>query len=243
MVHREVGTKGHRQRSKKCAIVQSNYIPWKGYFDMIGMVDEFILFDDVQYTRRDWRNRNRIKTPEGIQWLTIPVNVKGQYHQLIKDTTVNDTKWNERHWGTIKRAYTKAPFFHDVMSFFEELYLDCRETYLSEINALFLRAICNVLDITTKITKSSDYDLIQGKSERLIHVCGQAGAMIYLSGPAAKTYMDEDLFAREGITVQYMDYCGYPEYPQLYPPFEHSVSIIDLILNAGPDARKFMKSF
>jgi hypothetical protein len=231
------------ERKKMCAIVQSNYIPWKGYFDMIGMVDEFILFDDVQYTRRDWRNRNWIKTPEGIQWLTIPVNVKGRYDQLIKDTKVSDANWNKRHWETIKRAYTKARFFHDFMSFFEELYLDCRETYLSEINALFLRAICNILNITTKITKSSDYDLIQGKSERLAYLCFQAGATIYLSGPTAKTYMDEDLFVREGIMVQYMDYAGYPEYHQLYPPFEHSVSIIDLILNAGPDARKFMKSF
>ena len=229
--------------SKKAAIVQSNYIPWKGYFDLINCVDECILYDDMQYTKRDWRNRNRIKTPNGLLWLTIPVIVKERFFQKIKDTVISDRKWNRKHWKTIVANYSKAAHFTDYRDLFEELYLKSNESYLSEINFKFITAICAVLEIDTIITRSMDYHLCEGKTERLVDLCRQAGAEEYILGPAAKDYIDEELFRREGITLRYMDYSGYPEYLQLYGQFEHSVSIIDLIFNEGADAPHYMKSF
>ena len=229
--------------SKTVAILQSNYIPWKGYFDMINLVDEFILFDDMQYTRRDWRNRNRIKTPQGPAWLTIPVEVKGRYFQAIKDTVVSDPAWAATHWKSLVHNYSRAPFFRQFSETIEELYISCTETSLSRINHRFLTAICGLLGIETSITWSMDYRLAEGKTERLVDLCVQAKATSYLSGPAARDYIDPALFERAGIELQYADYSGYPEYPQLFPPFEHSVTVLDLLFNTGPDAPRFMKSF
>ena len=229
--------------TKKVAILQSNYIPWKGYFDLINAVDEFILFDDMQYTRRDWRNRNLIKTAAGPKWLTIPVAVKGNYFQKIKDTTVTDPRWAGKHWKSIVNNYSKARCFELYRELFEGLYLGLDERFLSRINYLFISAICRILGISTRISWSDDYILAEGKTERLISLCRQSGATTYLSGPAARDYIDETLFEDAHIELQYMDYSSYQEYSQLSPPFEHRVSIIDLIFNEGPEATKYMKSF
>jgi len=228
---------------KTVAILQSNYIPWRGYFDLMNLVDEFILFDDMQYTRRDWRNRNVIKSPAGLKWLTIPVEVKGRYLQSIKDTIISDRAWNERHWKTLVHGYGKAKYFDAYRERLEDLYLNATETHLSAINHRFIRFVCELLNIKTTITWSMDYLLTGDKTERLVNLCEQAGAGEYLSGPAARAYLDETAFTRRGIGVSYMDYSGYPEYRQLYPPFAPNVSILDLILNEGPDATRFMKSF
>jgi len=225
------------------AIVQSNYIPWKGYFDLINLVDEFILFDDMQYTRRDWRNRNLIKTRAGLKWLTIPVAVKGNFFQKIKDTRVSDPGWGRTHWESIVHNYSKANHFAAFREVFESLYLGSQESFLSQINYAFLTAICKILGIETQITWSDDYESVEGKTERLVNICKQAGATTYISGPAARDYIDESLFNNADISLEYMDYSAYPEYRQLFPPFEHGVSVIDLIFNEGPDAPKFMKSF
>jgi len=229
--------------SKKVAILQSNYIPWRGYFDIINMVDEFILFDDMQYTRRDWRNRNRIKTTNRSRWITIPVEVKGKYFQKIKDTKVSNAEWNRKHWDYIVHSYSRSKYFGEYREQFQELYLGCSEKYLSRINHRFLVAFCKLLGIATKITWSMDYRLAEGKTERLVDLCKQVGAGEYISGPSAKGYIGEHMFKKEGIKLSYMDYSGYPEYNQLYPPFDHVVSIIDLIFNEGPNANKYMKSF
>jgi hypothetical protein len=228
---------------KKVAVVQSNYIPWKGYFDLINLVDEFILYDDMQYTRRDWRNRNIIKTPRGPIWLTIPVEVKGKYFQKIKDTTISDPNWGKTHWTTIVHNYSKAKYFAMHREVFENLYLSSEERFLSRVNYLFLTAICEILDIKTKISWSMDYNPGSGKTERLVDLSKQASATEYVSGPRAKDYLQEELFTNEGISLRYIDYSSYPEYKQLSSPFEHQVSIIDLIFNEGPEATKYMKSF
>lgn len=236
----------HREKirpSKKVAIVQSNYIPWKGYFDLINSVEEFILFDDMQYTRRDWRNRNKIKTSQGVTWLTIPVVVKGRYLQKIKDTVISDPSWMKTHWQTVVHSYAKARYFKEYREFFQELYLGCLEPSLSKINYRFLTAICEILGITTKLSWSMDYTLAHDKTERLIDLCKQADATEYVSGPTAKGYIQEELFAGENILLSYMDYGNYPVYEQLHGPFEHAVSVVDLLLNEGPHATKFMKSF
>ncbi|MBL50694.1 MAG: hypothetical protein CMG57_01895 [Candidatus Marinimicrobia bacterium] len=229
---------------KKVAIVQSNYIPWKGYFDIINMADEFIFYDDCQFTKRDWRNRNKIKTSNGLEWLTIPVEVKGKYHQKIKDTIISDINWPKKHWAKIKYNYAKTESFKDYKSQFEELYLGCTEKYLSDINYRFITAINELLGITTKIKWSMDYDInVNGSTEKLIHIYNQTSANTYLSGPIAKEYMDIELFEKKGISIEWMNYTKYQKYNQLYPPFKHNVSIIDLIFNTGKSAKNYMKSF
>ncbi len=228
---------------KTIAITQSNYIPWKGYFDVIHSVDELVLYDDVQFTKGDWRNRNRIKTQGGLKWLTVPVEVKGKYTQKIMDTRISDPRWARKHWEAIRHSYSKAEFFKDYRELFEELYLTCNEEFLSRVNLRFLEAVNQVLDIKTAIRWSSDFKLPEGKNERLISICREAGATKYISGPAAKEYLDESVFRQEGIEVEWMDYSNYPEYRQLFPPFEHGVSVLDLLFNEGSDAKTFMKSF
>jgi hypothetical protein len=225
------------------AIVQSNYIPWKGYFDIINQVDEFILYDDRQYTRRDWRNRNLIKTPNGLLWLTIPVRVKGRYEQRIDETTISDPEWAQRHWKSISHAYASAPYFDHLRDEFAALYAASIEEHLSAVNKRFLEAICRMLGIRTRLSWSSDYNAVGDRTERLVSLCRLAGAQEYLSGPAARSYIDEERFQEAGIALSYIYYSGYPEYPQLHGAFEHGVSIIDLLFNVGPDAPRFMTSF
>ena len=231
------------ERPRTAAIVQSSYIPWKGYFDLINAADAFTVYDDVQYTRRDWRNRNKIKTRTGVQWLTIPVETKGNYETPIRDIRVSDPTWPRRHFESIRHNYVRAPYFAQYESFLADLYLSAMPVYLTEINVRFLSAVCALLGITTSITMSDLGDSVSGRNERLISLCHRVGAQRYLSGPAAREYLDEDLFAGEGIHVVYADYSDYPEYPQRFAPFDHHVSIIDLILNVGPDAPRLMKSF
>ncbi len=228
---------------KKIAILQSNYIPWKGYFDMINMVDEFILYDDMQYTRRDWRNRNKIQTSTGLKWLSIPVEVKGKYFQKINETKISDTRWKKKHWNSISQNYSKTKYFKNYKDIFEDLYLNCHEEFLSQINYKFIKTINKILGIKTKIRWSSEFKLVDGQTEKLLDICKQCNADIYVSGPAAKNYFDEELASKENIKIEWMDYSGYKEYNQLFAPFEHGVTIIDLILNKGDNAQSYMKSF
>ncbi len=227
---------------KKIAIVQSNYIPWKGYFDMINMVDEFILYDEVQYTKNDWRNRNRIKTFQGIIWLTIPVR-QLKLKQKINETKVINDKWRKKHWNTLSQSYAKSPYFKDYKDIFEALYLNDNEMYLSKINYQFITTICNILGINTKIRWSNEFTVKGDKTERLLEICNQCNANTYLSGPAAKNYFNEALAEERNINVEWMDYNGYEEYHQLHSPFENNVTILDLIFNEGKNAQKYMKSF
>lgn len=228
---------------KKIAILQSNYIPWKGYFDLINMVDEFVLYDDMQYTRRDWRNRNKIKTPQGLKWLTIPVDVKGKYFQKINETQISELDWAVKHWQTIKQFYGKAPYFKQYKDVFESFYFNTTETSLSKVNFNLIQIVNEILGINTKLRCSSEFDLVEGQTEKLLGICQQAGAGVYLSGPAAKDYFDESLAEKMNIQVEWMDYSDYPEYSQLHSPFEHGVTVLDLIFNEGLNANNFMKSF
>jgi hypothetical protein len=228
---------------KKLAAVQSSYIPWKGYFDLMHAVDEFVLFDNVQYTRRDWRSRNRIKTREGLRWLTVPVCAKGNYLAPIKSITVSEADWAERHWKTLVGAYGRAACFRQYEERFANAYLDLHETSLSGINRRLIERVAGALGITTRLSWSMDYELVPGKNERLLALCRQAGADVYVSGPSARHYIDEELFRREGVAVEFFDYSGYPEYPQLHPPFEHQVSVLDLLFNTGADAPRHMLTF
>ncbi|WP_417539705.1 WbqC family protein [Marinobacter sp.] len=227
---------------KKIAILQSSYIPWKGYFDLINMVDEFVIFDTAQYTKNDWRNRNRIKSNNGVQWVSIPCSQKSLSQRII-DTKITDPRWARKHWQTILQNYSKAPYFKHYREVFENFYRGEIDDFLSNVNFSLISIVNDVLGIKTKITSSNEYDLLEGQTEKLLGICEQAGADVYLSGPSAKDYFDTDLAEAKGIQVEWMDYSGYPEYRQLHEPFEHGVTILDLIFNEGPNAQKYMKSF
>ena len=223
-------------------ITQSNYIPWKGYFDMINMVDVFVIYDEVQYTKNDWRNRNLIKTKQGNQWLTIPCK-QTNLNQSIDETIVSMHNWSKKHWQTIRTVYGKAPFFKLYNAQFEELYLNINTIYLSEINYQLIKLINAILGIETELVYSKELNAQGDKTERLVDICKKLNADTYLSGPAAKCYLNESVFNKAEVNVEWMDYTNYPDYPQLNQPFEHGVSILDLLFNTGEEATKYMKSF
>jgi hypothetical protein len=232
---------------RRVAIVQSNYMPWKGYFDLIAWVDAFVFLDDVQYTHRDWRNRNRIKTADGLKWLSVPV-VHDRSSRICEVTIATDQgNWTRKHLGTIEHAYKQAPFAAAVLPWLSGLYDELAAcTHLSDANSVSVRSICQRLGIGTRITTSTDYFTLEqlggfDPTTRLLELCKAAGATSYLSGPAARAYMDTSIFDNAGIAVEWMDYDGYPEYQQLHGPFEHGVSILDLLLMAGPEATSLMK--
>ncbi len=232
------------KKVNKVAILQSSYIPWKGYFDQINSVETFVLYDCVQYTRRDWRNRNKIKTPHGLHWLSIPVDAKGKFLQSIAETEISDKSWAKEHFLSLKHHYARAPFFNDYAKELQEMYAEAGEmNRLSPVNHLFLSRICKWLGINTPLRWADEFVLEEGKSERLLGICKQLNADVYISGPAARDYLDESIFNAEGMKVEWADYSGYPEYKQIHPPFEHAVTVLDLLFNEGPDAPKYMKSF
>jgi WbqC-like protein family len=227
---------------KRVAIVQSNYVPWRGYFDLIDSVDEFILLDDAQYTRRDWRNRNKIKTAQGSRWLTIAVQVSGRYTQSIYDTCVAEADWPERHWDLLRQQYAAAPRFGELSDFVAELYATVPGPRLTQVNRHFLERIAAYLGIETPVTLSLDYEAHGAKTERLLDLCVKADATEYVSGPAARAYLEEARFLERGISVSWFDYGPYAEYAQLHPPFDPHVSILDLLLCAGAESASLFRS-
>lgn len=228
---------------KKVAILQSNYIPWKGYFDMINMVDLFIFYDDVQYTTRDWRNRNKIKTPNGPRWITIPCGA--DRNRLICEVELTDSEWQRQHWSMIENNYRKTHFFHQYKTFFKDVYLGRTWKTLSELNQVLIKTISiDFLNIgSTVFDDSRNYVLTKRKANRILELLEKVQATEYLSGPAGKDYLTDEAFQARNIKLTWMDYSRYPEHPQLYPPFEHNVSIIDLLFNVGDAAPHYMKSF
>lgn len=222
---------------KTVVILQSSYIPWKGYFDLMHDADEFILFDDRQYTRRDWRNRNQVQTENGLQWLTIPVVVKGKYEQRIDETAIADRAWAVSHWRRLVQLYRRAPHFETYATQIEALYLAAAsEPMLSSVNRLFLEGIGTLLGLTTHFTWSSELPAIEGKTERLVALCQATAASRYVSGPSARDYICADMFEHAGIELVFKSYEGYPEYPQQFTPFSHGVTVLDLLFYVGPDA-------
>lgn len=219
--------------TKTVFISQSNYIPWIGYFDAIRKADEFILYDEMQYTKRDWRNRNKIKTETGLKWLSIPVEVKGRFHQKINQVRISDSNWNKRHWDTIRHYYRSASYFQEYSDRIKEIYMSIDSDMLSVVNRIFIQAINEMLGIETTITRCEDYGLIEGKTARLVDLCEKVGATRYITGRSAADYLDETMFSDAGIGIQYLDYASLPVYQQLHGGFVQQVSIIDYIFNTG----------
>ena len=222
----------------KVGIIQSNFLPWRGYFDFIREVDLFIIHDDLQYTKGDWRNRNKIKTPRGAEWITVPVHYH-QTSQLIEETTIDNSKpWARSMLNRIRDSYRKAPYFEPFFSELSDLLLEPAAS-ISGLNLRLIRWVCSQLEIETPITFSRQYHPQGAKTERLIGILKQVEATAYLSGPAAQAYLELELFERAGIRLEYKMY-DYPEYEQLYPPFEPAVSMIDLLFMVGKDAISFL---
>ena len=224
----------------KVGIIQSSYIPWRGYFDFIDEVDLFIFLDDTQYTRRDWRNRNRIKTKDGTMWLSVPVNVKDR-DALINEVRIDHAQpWANQHTKSLQRCYAKAPYFEQ---YYPELFAlpQSRPTLLSDLNIALIRWITKQLGINTPLLISADLQAHGSKTGRLIDLLKKVEADCYVSGPAAKGYLDVEMFRKNRIRLEYKSY-DYPPYPQLWGDFIGNVSVLDLLFNVGSDARDFLKS-
>jgi hypothetical protein len=232
------------ERGKSIAILQSNYIPWKGYFDLIAAVDEFLIFDELQYTRRDWRNRNKIIVQGTVKWLTIPVRTKGHFFRPIEEIEIDGHDWAEQHWKTITHAYRRAPYFLDYHAVLEATYQRAASLVrLTEINELFLRTIIDLLGIKTSIARANVVPrTTQLPTDRLVEICLGRHATEYVSGPAARVYIEAEKFNKARIALSYADYSGYPVYEQHAPFFEHGVSILDLLMRCGPAAEGHLKS-
>ena len=221
---------------KKIAVLQSNYIPWKGYFDIIHDADEFIFYDEVQFTKNDWRNRNKILTPQGEVWLSVPVGMN-KIHRQILDVCMTNSIWQKKHFKTLEMAYHKAPFWKRYEEFLRFVYLERQWTYLYELNRFLIEHISrDFLGITTKFTDSRDYPTHGAKHEKLLSLVQAAQTDVYISGPAAKDYIVAEDYARAGIELVWKDYSGYPPYSQRGENFTHYVSILDLLFNVGDAA-------
>jgi hypothetical protein len=225
----------------RALVTQSNYIPWKGYFDNMSLSDVFVTYDSVQFTKRDWRNRNQIKTPNGLAWLTIPVQVKGKFEQSVRETRVSDLDWSRKHLDSLRTNYRQAAGYSEMKDWLEALYRNCNSEWLSEINRYFLNEIASFLQIDIEFHSDTEFMISGDRTERLVSICKSLSATEYLTGPAAKNYMDEGKFLSEGIKINYSEYDGYPAYDQIHGEFTHQVSILDLILNTGSKAPNYLK--
>ena len=223
----------------KGAIIQSCYLPWKGYFDIINDVDLFVFLDDVQYTARDWRNRNSIKTRQGLLWLTVPVGTKR--NRLIQDVTINQHEWQNKHYKSIKHHYGKATHYQHIEPLMQRIYAEHVWGNLSELNQFITREIAqHFLGIDTEFINAASLHVSGKKTARLIEICKITGITHYVSGPSARDYIDPSLFKKAEIGMEFKEYSGYPTYQQLYPPFAHHVSILDLLAQTGADAADYI---
>jgi WbqC-like protein family len=222
---------------KKVAILQSNYIPWKGYFDLIHDVDLFIFYDDVQYTHSDWRHRNKLMTRDGPRWLTIPAG--HDLKRLICEVEIPDQSWKQQHRSIIELNYRNAPFIEESQSLLDFLYAN-PITNLSDYNQRAIRHLSNILGIRAQFTDSRLLGVSGRKTERLIGILESVGATKYISGPSARDYIDEPMFAEAGIELVYKNYPAYPAYPQCFSPFSSFVTVLDLLFNAGSEASQYI---
>jgi len=224
----------------RVGVIQSAYIPWRGYFDFIASVDAFVFHDDLQYTKSDWRNRNRIKTEKGAEWLTVPVHYK-KVAQLICETPIDSsTRWMHKHAQRFQSTYRKAPYLDDAL----DILISADTTQfksISDLNIALTRRLCEYLDIATPMLLSSDLGLSGAKTDRLIDLLKKLDASVYLSGPSADAYLDKKAFRQNGIRLEYKTY-DYAPYPQLWGPFEGAVTVLDLIANCGRSAKAHIQS-
>lgn len=225
----------------KVAMLQPNYIPWKGVFDLISRVDVFVFYDDVQFTKKDWRNRNLIKTSQGTSWLTVPVLTSGLRTQRIHETKIaSNSGWQEKHRKAITNAYIRAPFFADFEFILDEIYANQRWENISELDVFSTKLICEVLGINVEWYLASEIGLDGSKDgEKVINIAKELGANHFINGPASRPFMNQGLFDQADIHLEFIDY-EFPEYPQLHGDFVHGVSVLDVLFNCGPRSREMV---
>jgi hypothetical protein len=216
----------------RAVVLQSNYLPWRGYFDLINSADVFVYYDEVQYTKNDWRNRNRICSKNGVHWLTIPIG-RDAVKKKVSEVQLPDAAWQQTHFRTLSYSYRQARHFQQVEPLLTDFYKARTWDRLSELNRHCIESITRLLGISTTFRDSKDYLLEGDRIQKLIGLLQQVGATEYLTGPSARAYLagHEDAFGRAGIGLVFKSYDGYREYPQLHSPFEPSVSIVDLLAN------------
>lgn len=224
----------------RVGIIQSSFLPWRGYFDFIDDVDLFVFLDDVQYTRRDWRNRNRFKVAQGTTWVTVPVRYVERGQSIENVMVDNDQLWIDKSLRLLEHSYGRTPYFGRYIEPLREI-MERGHQMLSELNVELIRWLMNELDIMTETRMSREFAPEGVKTERLLSILKKAGASHYLSGPSARDYLDERAFREADIGLSYKSY-DYPEYPQPFPPFEGQVSVLDLLFNCGPESPHYLKS-
>lgn len=214
-------------------ILQPGYLPWLGFFEQMHRSDVFVIYDDVQYDKDGWRNRNRIKTANGIQWLTVPVLMKFEQHPLIKDVMIdNSVNWRKKHFSSIGQNYSKALFYKKYIGIFEDVYSTNWE-YLIDIDLTLIKLLAECLGIDSdKIVRSSSLNITGDKIGKLIKICQHFGADIFYEGASGKNYIDPDIFLSHGIKVEFQAY-RHPVYNQLYGDFIPYLSAIDMLFNCG----------
>lgn len=222
----------------KIAIIQPSFLPWRGYFHLIQRCDKFVFYDDVQYDKHSWRNRNLIKTESGPRWLTVPVLTRNKFGQRINEVEINNVsgaRWAKKMSNTIYHNYRKAKCFNKYFSFFEPIFLK-EWSKIAELDIATTIGICDLLGIKRSFHRASELGVSGERIPRLIGICKKLGGNHYISGPSAKNYIKSDeKFVENGITLEFHRY-DYPEYEQLYGGFEPNVSIIDLLFNCGDNS-------
>lgn len=222
-----------RSAGRTVVVLQPGYLPWLGLFEQMARADVFVYYDDVQFDKNGWRNRNRIKTAQGAKWLTVPVLHKGRPLQPICDVEIdNRVPWQRKHLETIRQAYARAPYIGDYLPALETL-LSLSWKKLAELDIALIQLIASWLGVNTQTERSSRLGIDGGQSGRLLAICQYFGAKRYLSGAAARDYLDVALFEHSGVSVEWQDY-SHPIYPQLHGEFLSHLSALDLVFNAGP---------
>jgi len=215
--------------------MQPGYLPWLGFFELIYNCDIFVLLDDVQYTKKDWRSRNRIRTKDGWMWLTVPVSTKNKQLQLINEARINPcSEWRKKHLKAIEINYHRAKYFRKYFPYFEKLYADDWE-YLVDLDVEIINWLMGVLNIKTPIIKSSSLNTQGKKEDKIINICRKLGAVELYDSKAAQNILDLSKFSKEGIMIKFQDY-QHPIYNQIYKPFIPYMSVIDLLFQWGPES-------
>ena len=218
-------------------ILQSTYVPWRGYFDLIRRADHFVFYDTVQFTKRDWRNRNRVVTPTGPVWLTVPVATSGQFDQPIEAVGVSDYRWAGKHLKTLQLGLARAPHFRSQLEPLLEDWFSAvaQMDRISAVNRHLVAEVMRLLDIRTQLHDASNLPQEGDRTGRLVSICRSLGATRYLSGPSARSYLEEAQFAAAGIAVDWMVYPDYPAYRQMDGGYEAGVSILDCLAHLPAD--------
>lgn len=224
----------------RVAAIQSSFIPWRGYFDFINSVDQFVFLDDVQYTVRDWRNRNKIKTPKGAEWVTVPVIHDRREQRVDESRILQEGDWRKKIIGSWSCNYRAARYYETGLTLLGNVEDNSCST-ISQLNISLIRSVCECLDIKTPMILSSDLDLQGSKTERLIYMLKKLNATTYLSGPSADAYLDKEAFRKNNICLEYKSY-DYAPYPQLWGDFIGEVTVLDLIANCGPESGELIRS-